>query len=539
MSRRLGRHRGVGVSQRGEAIDDPPRLGRTSEVRERLAGVLEGVHLRQWTRLGCPEDVGVDLDHVLEATVIEQHRRPVGTRERARPLPMPRICIGVRGVEAIEHLEHLLATTQPHVERAQPAFEIDLMELGIVDLEHVVLEGSQDLFGLLEPVGRDQCTTERDTRPGARSCHDRSASEAFAECGVEGTRRQDRTLDELGAVHGGPCVQAPGRDLDLFGRRDGAAVVDGVCEPHDELATPQLGEFGDDDLAVERVAQGDEGSVGRRRQHADQLLALEPVQGVLRHHLAHLVEAERLAERDHRERLTLRVRQVGETLGEDIGEARGEHHGAVPSPHPVLPGHRTRLDGRLDQLSDEEHVAATRLRERGRGGFGDLTAEATTDQGADLPCRERLQVDAGGHLVLPHRRDRLGSLFTTAHGEQHTCGIRPRKVQQQRRRGVIEPLCVVDDQKCRLAIDRQCRRERAVPRPEVVVLEGRRGCEVGERPVRRTTGRPGRDGADHRDPTRPGFVGQLARQAGLPHPGGADDHRVRRLQRRFEHSVDE
>ena len=196
-----------------------------------------------------------------------------------------------------------------------------------------------------------------------------------------------------------------------------------------------------DHLAVERVGQPDlqPDAVGL---HAHQMPLLQPLQRVRRGEPGQQIGAERLAEGQVLQHLALVADQLPDPPGDRLAQRRRHRQRPAPAPHPA---HVHQRPGE-HQFPYIERVPPARLPEPDGRGLLHPAAERRPEQRGGLLHRERLKVETGQQVVLPERPHGVGRGRLAPHGRDHPGPPEHDQVVDQRGRGGVQQVRVVDHQ---------------------------------------------------------------------------------------------
>ena len=308
--------------------------------------------------------------------------------------------------------------------------------------------------------------------------------------GVVATTAPD-LLERFGqAVEGGASVR-------LRHRRSGDLDVQGVLRP--ELAAPPVLDVVDEPCV-------------------EQLLGELPLARRLER-----VDPEGFAERDRIQQPPRRFTQRRQSLLDQLAQPRRWRHRTCQGPMAVGAGEDTRVAQPGDQLSQVEQVAAAGPHQRRGHHAVDPARKDLVEQRGHRVVVEWRHVHPGDQLVAPQQRDRLGHLLAGAEREQQVGTAGHGQVQQQRRRGVVEQVDVVDrDQQLFVIGEPVEQLGRRVLQLSSIALDTSAGGEhLGEGTQRHARGHPG--GADLHQVRRRGRSDHLGGESGLAHPGGTGE----------------
>ena len=151
----------------------------------------------------------------------------------------------------------------------------------------------------------------------------------------------------------------------------------------------------------------------------------------------------RLRQSDHVDDTALAGVEGREAIAHEVGDRWRIGHGAVPHPH-IPPLHQrpaTKADAH--ELAKEEEVAARLLGEVVTSARVDRRAQHGVEHFTDSGAVERRQVDPHREVVLPQRRDRVGTWLASANRHHHD-ETRARRDCGKRSSTVVELMRVVD-----------------------------------------------------------------------------------------------
>ena len=203
--------------------------------------------------------------------------------------------------------------------------------------------------------------------------------------------------------------------------------------------------MGADDLAVERVVEPELGP-GLPHRGVEQAPGLELLDRLQWHQALQEGEVHRIAERHQLERLELELVQADQPLLDEVAQARRVGQRAVEAPQAELRHQGPGLQGALDELPEEQHVAGAGLHQGLEGGPVDRPADGQRGQGPEVALGERAHLDAERLLLLPHADHGVGVALAGAHGEDQEGAAPLHQLGEEHRRGVVELLGVVDHQ---------------------------------------------------------------------------------------------
>jgi hypothetical protein len=348
--------------------------------------------------------------------------------------------------------------------------------------------------------------------------------------GAVGTGDQDAGVGVV--ADGGP---PRGHPQDLVGGQR-RLVTPGVGELAPAVVDPPGRGVVQEHVAEQRVGES-QLEAALDPAHLDDPPAFEAPQHVAGHEAVHHGAGQRLAEGHELEGVALGLVEATEALGDEVAEPHAGAQRAVPPPDPGLLDQCAGRQPLVDQLTQEQGVAAGDIEQPAGGRPVDGPAQGGGEQFAHLEPRQRLDLDAHRMLVLPQRDDRIGRRLAAA--DRHHDPRRAGGHQQvdQGGRGVVEQVRVVDPHD-RPALRRMMRdgaddgvEDDGTPVLPLTDGKGLAGHEVSERPQ----GHRGR-GPCRRHPLgrRPPGTGRqdLTRQARLADPGRAgEDHAAVSAQR--------
>ena len=187
------------------------------------------------------------------------------------------------------------------------------------------------------------------------------------------------------------------------------------------------------------------------------------------------------------------------------------------------------------QLAEEEHVALAADGEVRHGGPVDRAAQHRLEELGDRPGVEPDELEPLDDTVLPQGRHRLGRHLAGAEGGQDEGRVAPGQLVDERGRGVVEQVGVVDHEGEAPALGPFEERRRRPAEQVGPVVDASRLTVVGGREQRgegpeREGG--GRSGGGHPGGAHAGRLGQpkgLQGEPGFPDPGRAGDHHPGRV----------
>ncbi len=163
-----------------------------------------------------------------------------------------------------------------------------------------------------------------------------------------------------------------------------------------------------------------------------------------------LVEPQRLRQSEDLESPACGLGRVREVLGYQLVQTNVVREVAAPRPNPTTIGEACRRHTAVDELAQDEGVAAGQCGEPGGRGALDRRAQPGRQQGSDGIVVERFDGHDIERAVFDERRDRGRRYRVVAcHDHERDAGGRERELVHDRRGRVIEHVCVVDDDECR------------------------------------------------------------------------------------------
>ncbi len=131
---------------------------------------------------------------------------------------------------------------------------------------------------------------------------------------------------------------------------------------------------------------------------------------------------------------------------DELGEPRPGLERAAPAPDAAVLGEQPAVDPVARELADEQGVAARQLPDRTGGRAGDRGAEARGEQRLDVVACQRAQLEHGAQLVLPQRAHGVRHRRPLPHGDERERLAGSHELVDERGRGAVEQLPVVDAQ---------------------------------------------------------------------------------------------
>ena len=249
--------------------------------------------------------------------------------------------------------------------------------------------------------------------------------EVVARPGCRGPRQHHAGLNR------GPAVEAPdGQPQGVLpptrpGCRQGAGKSPG------RRASAKWRELGAEDLPIQRVRQaGNEASPLLLDVH--QAAAPQGFQVDDRIDKLEELHLQRLAKRQHAERLADRVLEVAQASLDDLDEAGRRGQRAAKPPDALLAPKHAGLESAEDDLPQEQGVALRPPVEQVHRRSVDWTLQGGGQKLLDLVDGQGMQLESLGHSILPEGNDRTWSrLSGTKRGEHE----RLRRGRQQMREG--------------------------------------------------------------------------------------------------------
>ena len=165
--------------------------------------------------------------------------------------------------------------------------------------------------------------------------------------------------------------------------------------------------------------------------------------------LRDVAEQVQLERRGHGERLELLACRGADVPGPQVDELREPRPGlerAAPAPDAAVLGEQPAVDPVARELAHEQGVAARQLPDRTGGRTGDRGAEARGEQRLDVVACQRAQLEHGAQLVLPERAHGVRHRRPLPHGDERERLAGSHELVEERGRGGVEQLPVVDAQ---------------------------------------------------------------------------------------------
>jgi hypothetical protein len=253
-----------------------------------------------------------------------------------------------------------------------------------------------------------------------------------------------------------------------------------------------------------------------------QPLDLQRLDGAHRHQARQQLDPQRIAVGEQLEDAQLVLVGALQAGGDQLHQPRRHRPRPLPAPHAVRVGQRALIEPGDHQLPQQQRVAAGRPPQPGRGRRVDLPAQRRAEHLLDLQRRQRQQVEPLDDPILPQRGDRVGCGLPASERDQHERRTGADDLVQQRRRGVVEQVRVVDpEHQAPLVADPHQRLRRG---PQQVRARQVGGEQLRERPERDRPGRPRGDRAPAEVAGGISLVERLQCEAGLAHPRLAGHH---------------
>ena len=282
---------------------------------------------------------------------------------------------------------------------------------------------AEDVEGLLAPAGEVEGVAEHQggveqppPRPGR-------PGQADGELVVLGLRGPSGWPPGRLPTSATPAVEAPDRHPERVPAVDLTLGLGGVGQGPAQPCPSDGGQVGPHHLPVERVVEPELGPRVADRG-VEQAPCLELFDGLQGDQPLEQGEVNRVTEGHQLEGLELELVQAHQPLLDQVAQARGVGQGAVEAPQAQLGYQGTRLEGPLDELPEEEHVAGTGLHQGLEGGTVDRAADGQRGQGAQVALGEGADLDPERLLLLPHPPPPRGPL-AGPHGEDEEGAPRP------------------------------------------------------------------------------------------------------------------
>ena len=304
--------------------------------------------------------------------------------------------------------------------------------------EHGV--GLVELAQVAQGVGVD--AADLDARSGRPRCLADATGEGRV---VDRHRLAGGGQQQLGF---GPAsrLEPPGGQAQQIAAPLDVARLQRIGQRAEHVACAQRADVGPEHLAEQRVIEPrfEAPVVGA---DVDESLPLDRLDGLGPGQPLEHVDGHRLAEGDELDRLGFGGIERAEPLLDQIGQPFGDVQRADQRP-PTLGvlGQRPALDGAEDQLAQGQRVPPTDAAQLDVGRGADALPERLVDEPIELVLAQRLHVDPQGVTVLPELEDGVADVLTGAHGGEHEHLAIGGDLQDERRRGVVEQVGVVDQQ---------------------------------------------------------------------------------------------
>jgi hypothetical protein len=267
-----------------------------------------------------------------------------------------------------------------------------------------LLGGGEHFLGVREALAHRVGPGQRQHRVQADSLRDRQLGELRAEVGIAGEDGAVGGVDEQLGRDLRARVEQPPRHAHGVVDRQRVTRADLLGEPEAQRPGAQLAQPLADHLAVERMREAHLGASRRRLDddHPPLLRGDERVRGAERDDL---VDAQRLAEREHLQRRPLLVRQVGHALGDELHE-RPAHRWWARQPPQIGPEDEPpRVERPEHELADVQRVALAALPDPPQRPLLHRPAERRLDELVDGVVAQTIELHAQRARVLPERHD--------------------------------------------------------------------------------------------------------------------------------------
>jgi hypothetical protein len=236
-----------------------------------------------------------------------------------------------------------------------------------------------------------------------------------------------------------------------------------------------------------------EDRIGHRLVDGDPLLRLRGDERVERLEPGQLRQAQRFAEGKQLEAAPDAVPEAGDPAEHELGQRRRDPRAPGQTPQPVSEAQHALSSQAAEQLGDVQRVAVAELPDPIAHAGLHRATENRLDQLIGLGLVERSEREPICAGVLPQRLDRVRARLAGPQGHDDERRRRSREVEDERGRGVVEVLRVVDAENELPAPGelRERLRGRSQHRQRVVGAEalGQHPRERAERDRRRAAGR--------------------------------------------------
>lgn len=190
-------------------------------------------------------------------------------------------------------------------------------------------------------------------------------------------------------------------------------------------------------------ARGGLGARRRRLDH-DHAALLRGDQRLRRCQRDDLLDAQRLAEREHLQRRPLLLRQVGHALGDELYERSTHGRRARQPPQARAEDEPSGVERAEHELADVERVSLAALADPPQRPLLHRPAERRLHELLDGRVVQRFELHAQRARVLPERHDGVGARLAGTNGGDDERAARDRQVQHERGGHRVEQLRVVD-----------------------------------------------------------------------------------------------